>query len=256
MDFFSSLPGNRMSDPRAAAKAKLIFALDVPSAGKARHLVTLLKDHVGLFKVGLELFVSAGPAVLDAISDQTDAGIFLDLKFHDIPETMRAAQRAAEQHRVRFVTVHCDQRTRLSTRPATTRDPQLLGVTVLTSLSQADLQAAGWYAPDLTVEKLALLRAETAVLAGCAGVVCSGNEARQIKTRFGPDFLVITPGIRPAWAPVDKDDQQRATTPAEAIAQGADYLVVGRPIRTAPDPVKAAERVIDEIAASLATTDR
>ncbi|MBI3608114.1 MAG: orotidine 5'-phosphate decarboxylase, partial [Nitrospirae bacterium] len=133
--------------------------------------------------------------------------------------------------------------------------PQLLGVTVLTSLSQADLHAAGWYAPDLTVEKLALLRAETAFHAGCAGVVCSGKEAREIKARFGPEFLVVTPGIRPAWAPVAKDDQQRATTPAEAIAQGADYLVVGRPIRTAPDPVKAAERVIEEIAAALLATN-
>ena len=185
-----------MTDPRAAARGKLIFALDVPSDAEARRLVTRLKDHVGLFKVGLELFVSAGPAVLDAISDQTDAGIFLDLKFHDIPETMRAARRAAERHRVRFVTIHCDQRVRLSDRTALTpQAPRLLGVTVLTSLGQNDLRAAGWYAPDLTVEALAMLRAETAFHAGCAGVVCSGAEARAIKQRFGPDFLVVTPGI-------------------------------------------------------------
>jgi orotidine-5'-phosphate decarboxylase len=241
-----------MSDARAAARDKLIFALDVPSDTEAQRLVTLLKDHVGLFKVGLELFVSAGPAVLEAICDQTDAGIFLDLKFHDIPETMRAARRAAERHRVRFLTVHCDQRDRLA-EPARTAPagPRLLGVTALTSLGQADLRTAGWYAKDLTVEQLVLLRAQTAFDAGCAGVVCSGSEVRAIKTRFGPEFLVVVPGIRPAWAAVKGDDQQRAATPAEAIAQGADYLVVGRPIRTAPDPVKAAERVIDEIAASL-----
>ena len=241
-----------MSDARAAAKDKLIFALDVPSETDARRLVALLKDHVGLFKVGFELFVSAGPAVLDAISDQTDAGIFLDLKFHDIPETVRAAARAVERHRVRFLTVHCDQRARLA-EPARTAPagPRLLGVTALTSLGEADLRTAGWYAKDLTVEQLVLLRAQTALDAGCTGIVCSGNEARAIKTGFGPEFLVVVPGIRPAWAAVKGDDQQRAATPAEAIAQGADYLVVGRPIRTAPDPVKAAERVIDEIAASL-----
>jgi len=241
-----------MTDARAAARDRLIFALDVPSDTEARRLVTLLKNHVGLFKVGLELFVAAGPSILDIISDQTNAGIFLDLKFHDIPETMRAARRAAERHHVRFLTVHCDQRDRLA-EPARTAPagPRLLGVTALTSLGQADLRTAGWYAKDLTVEQLVLLRAQMALDAGCAGVVCSGNEARAIKTLFGPEFLVIVPGIRPAWAAVKGDDQQRAATPAEAIAQGADYLVVGRPIRTAPDPVKAAERVIDEIAASL-----
>lgn len=240
-----------MSATRAAARDKLIFALDVPSDTEARRLVALLKDHVGLFKVGLELFVGAGPAVLDAISDQTAAGIFLDLKFHDIPETVKAAARAAERHRVRFLTVHCDQRVRLA-EPALTppAGPRLLGVTALTSLGQADIRTAGWYAQDLTVEQLVLLRAQTAFDAGCAGVVCSGNEARAIKTRFGAEFLVVVPGIRPAWAAIKGDDQQRAATPADAIAQGADYLVVGRPIRTAPDPAEAAERVIDEIAAS------
>jgi orotidine-5'-phosphate decarboxylase len=241
-----------MTDARAAAKDRLIFALDVPSDTEARRLVTLLKDHVGLFKVGLELFVSAGPSILDIISDQTNAGIFLDLKFHDIPETVRAAARAAERHHVRFLTVHCDQRDRL-VEPARTAPagPRLLGVTALTSLGEADIRTAGWYAKDLTVEQLVLLRAQTAFDAGCAGVVCSGGETRAIKQRFGPEFLVVTPGIRPAWAAVAADDQRRAATPAEAIAQGADYLVVGRPIRTAPDPVNAAERVIEEIAASL-----
>jgi orotidine-5'-phosphate decarboxylase len=241
-----------MSDARAAARDKLIFALDVPSDTEARRLVTLLKDHVGLFKVGLELFVAAGPSILDIISDQTNAGIFLDLKFHDIPETVRAAARAAERHHVRFLTVHCDQRDRL-VEPARTAPagPRLLGVAALTSLGEADIRTAGWYAKDLTVEQLVLLRAQIAFDAGCAGVVCSGGETRAIKQRFGPEFLVVTPGIRPAWAAVAADDQRRAATPAEAIAQGADYLVVGRPIRTAPDPVNAAERVIEEIAANL-----
>jgi orotidine-5'-phosphate decarboxylase len=246
-----------MNDARAAAKAKLIFPLDVPTESEALRLVTLLKNHVGLFKVGLELFVSTGPSILDAITKITEADIFLDLKLHDIPETMRAARRAAARHRVRFVTVHCDQHTPLAERLASDAGaPQLLGVTALTSLDQAELQAAGWYAPDLTMERLVLLRAATAFQAGCAGVICSGQEARAIKRRFGRDFLVVTPGIRPTWAGVSADDQQRTSTPTEAIAQGTDYLVIGRPIRTAPDPVKAAERVVEEIAAALLANDR
>lgn len=234
---------------RAAAKEKLIFALDVASADDARGLVIALRDRVGLFKVGLELFVAEGPRILELITGESAAGIFLDLKFHDIPETMRAARRAAERHRVRFLTVHCDQRDRLADRKDTDL-PRLLGVTVLTSIGAEEVSAAGWYPPDLTVETLAMLRAETAFRVGCAGVVCSGNEVSEIKRCFGPGFLAVTPGIRPTWAAVAGDDQRRAATPALAIAQGADYLVVGRPIRTAPDPAEAADRVIDEIAAA------
>lgn len=237
---------------RAAAKNKLIVALDVTSADDARPLVLALRDRVGLFKVGLELFVAEGPRVLELIREHSDAGIFLDLKFHDIPETMRGARRAAERHRIQFLTVHCEQRDRLAERAALGEEaPRLLGVTVLTSLGQEEVRTAGWYPADLSVEALAMLRAETAFHAGCAGVVCSGKEVQEIKRCFGPGFLAVTPGIRPAWAAVRGDDQRRATTPAQALAQGADYLVVGRPIRTAPDPAEAADRVIDEITAAL-----
>lgn len=236
---------------RAAARDKLIVALDVPSAAEARRLVTALKGHVGLFKVGLELFVSAGPSLVDAIADLSDADIFLDLKLHDIPATMRAAIAAASKPRVRFLTVHCEQTDRLI--PSSDRDshPQLLGVTALTSIGKTEMSAAGWYAPDLSVTDLVLRRAAIARDAGCAGVVCSGDEVRAMKKCFGTELLAVTPGIRPAWAAVAGDDQRRATTPAQAIAAGADFLVVGRPIRAANDPAGAAERVVDEIEEAL-----
>lgn len=239
------------TNPRTTAKNKLIFALDVPSESEVRRFVTLLKDHVGLFKVGLELFVSAGPSIIDTIADLSDADIFLDLKLHDIPATVRAAIAAASKPRVRFLTVHCEQTDRLI--PSNDRDahPQLLGVTALTSIGRTEMSVAGWYAPDLTVTELVLRRAAVARDAGCAGVVCSGDETGAIKKRFGPELLVVTPGIRPTWAAVAGDDQRRATTPAQAIAAGADFLVVGRPIRDARNPAEAAERVVDEIAEAL-----
>ncbi len=239
------------TDPRTTAKNKLIFALDVPSAAEARRLVTKLRDHVGVFKVGLELFVSAGPSLVDAIADLSDADIFLDLKLHDIPATVRATIVAATKPRVRFLTVHCEQADRL-VEPAPNQAPiQLLGVTALTSMGPAEMHAAGWFTPDLTVEGLVLRRAAIARDAGCAGVVCSGNEVRGIKQRFGREFLVVTPGIRPAWAAIPGDDQRRATTPGEAIAAGADFIVVGRPIRAANDPAEAATRIADEIDETL-----
>jgi orotidine-5'-phosphate decarboxylase len=113
------------------------------------------------------------------------------------------------------------------------------------------MRSAGWYDPRMTVGDLALRRAALAREAGCAGVVCSGDEARARKNQFGREFVVVTPGIRPAWAAVPGDDQRRATTPAQAIAAGADFLVVGRPIRDAKDPVEAVERVVEEIAGAL-----
>jgi orotidine-5'-phosphate decarboxylase len=126
-----------------------------------------------------------------------------------------------------------------------------LGVTVLTSTDASSMRSAGWYDPRITVEDLALRRAALAREAGCAGVVCSGDEARAIKNQFGREFVVVTPGIRPAWAVVPGDDQRRASTPAQAIAAGADFLVVGRPIRDAEDPAEAVERIVDEIGTAL-----
>jgi orotidine-5'-phosphate decarboxylase len=245
-----------MSKPtkKKVPKDYIIFPLDVPDRASALTYVNRLKDHVGLFKVGLELFISEGPSILAAIREITPAGIFLDLKLHDIPETMRRAFTAASAHRPELVTVHCDEGGGFL-KPIAGSDPgdtQILAVTLLTSLNQAKLKAlgyAGTYVEDLSA--LVLLRARIAMEAGCDGVVCSGHEVARIKAELGKDLIAVTPGIRPAWSLVQKDDQKRIVTPADAVKAGADYIVVGRPIRDAADPAGAAEKVADEIASAL-----
>ncbi|MBW1790088.1 MAG: orotidine-5'-phosphate decarboxylase [Deltaproteobacteria bacterium] len=235
------------------AKDYIIFPLDVPTADRAMSYVNRLAEHVGLFKVGLELFISEGPALLGAIRRAGSAGIFLDLKLHDIPATMQRAMKAAARHRPEFVTVHCDEgggflKETVKDNP----DTKILGITVLTSLDAPKLEAMGYdeaYVKDIAA--LVLLRARLAKEAGCHGVVCSGLEVSGIKKAFGPDFMAMTPGIRPVWTLVEGDDQKRIVTPAAAVKNGADYVVIGRPIRDAEIPADAADRVAEEIAAAL-----
>jgi orotidine-5'-phosphate decarboxylase len=232
------------------AKDYLIFPLDVPTYEEAIRYVELLKGHVGLFKVGLELFVSVGPRILRVIRDRTEAGIFLDLKFHDIPATVKNAFLAASAYGVTFTTVHCDEGKGLlssvvENNPSRTK---ILAVTVLTSLGSKDVEELGYsdrYVNNIT--ELVMLKARMAKEAGCSGVVCSGLEVENVKAELGKDFIVVTPGIRPAWSLVGKDDQKRIITPYQALKKGADYIVVGRPIRTAEKPIEAAKRVLDEI---------
>ena len=185
----------------------------------------------GLFKVGLELFVAEGPAFLKFITETARVDYFLDLKFHDIPATVARAQ-AQIKHGPRLTTLHVDQGPKmLKAMVASLKDgAKVLGVTVLTHLGPDDLEALGIaprYAHDPS--QLVLLRARLAKEAGCDGVVCAGTEARAVKAACGPEFLVVCPGIRPAWAAVPGDDQKRVMTPYEAIKAGADYIVVGRP---------------------------
>ncbi len=228
---------------------RLIFALDVPNQAEAERLISLLKDATGLFKVGLELFVAEGPAILQLLAEKYGVNYFLDLKFHDIPATVRRAQ-ARIMKEARLAPVHVDSgRDRLKAGP---EGVKLLGVTVLTHLGPADLEAMG-IAPEFAGNptKLVLLRAKLAQEAGCDGVVCAGTEAAAVRAAFGPDFLVVCPGIRPAWSLGPGDDQRRITTPSETIRAGADYSVVGRPIRDAADPAAAARRVVKEIAEGL-----
>jgi orotidine-5'-phosphate decarboxylase len=232
-------------------KDRLIFPLDVPHKAEAEEFIDLLRGEVGLFKVGLELFMAEGPAFLKFLAEKR-VDYFLDLKFHDIPATMMAAQ-ARVMKGAKLATVHIDQG--LKMRPAIMsckNGVKVLGVTILTHLGPEDLEAMG-IAPEYAHHptKLVLLRAGLARDAGCDGVVCAGTEARAVKDAFGPDFLVVCPAIRPAWAAVAGDDQTRITTPAQAIQAGADYIVVGRPIRKAPNPVAAARKVVAEIAAAL-----
>lgn len=234
-------------------KERLIFPLDVSSAREAREWLALLQDEVGCFKVGLELFMAEGPEFLRFMAGATLSGYFLDLKFHDIPATVRGAQQGIWQG-VQLTTVHADQGRRQlqAAVAAVSRGVKVLGVTVLTSLTPEDLLAAG-IAPEYArdPEKLVLLRARLAQGAGCHGVVCAGTEAAAVKAALGEDFLVVCPGIRPAWAEVPGDDQKRVLTAYQAIKAGADFVVVGRPIRLAPEPVAAARQVVAEIEAGL-----
>ncbi|GAH54426.1 unnamed protein product [marine sediment metagenome] len=235
-------------------KDYLIFPLDVPTYEEAIRYVEILKEDVGLFKVGLELFVSVGPKILDAIREKSEAGIFLDLKFHDIPATVKGAFLAASAHGVTFTTVHCDEgegllRSVVENNPSGTK---ILAITVLTSLESKNLKGLGYldrYVSDIT--ELVMLKARMAKEAGCSGVVCSGLEVEKVKANLGKDFIVVTPGIRPAWSLGVKDDQKRIITPYQALKNGADYIVVGRPIRAAEKPIEAAKKVLDEIETAI-----
>ena len=235
-------------------KDYIIFPLDLPTYNEAISYAELLTEHVGLFKVGLELFISQGPGIIKSIQDAGRAGIFLDLKLQDIPATGNRAFLAASRHGPEFVTVHCDEggetlRAVAKNNPGGTK---ILAITVLTSLDQKKLKDLGYsekFAQDLSA--LVLLKARMAKAAGCHGVVCSGLEVGLIKRELGPELIAVTPGIRPAWSVVDQDDQRRVVTPADAIKNGADYVVVGRPIRDAREPADAARRVAEEIEDAL-----
>ena len=233
------------------AKDYIIFPLDVPTAADARRYIRLLADHVGMFKVGLELFIHAGPDIIRSIRDSGDAGVFLDLKLHDIPATVSRAMAQVADLGVTFATVHCDGGAAMLSAAVDGSQGKVgvLGVTVLTSLASRDLSALG-LRPELAedVRGLVAQRAALAHFAGCAGVVCSGQEARIVKSRFGSRFAAVTPGIRPLDKDADGDDQQRVTTPTQAVLNGSDYLVIGRPIRDASDPAAAACRIAEEIA--------
>jgi orotidine-5'-phosphate decarboxylase len=228
---------------------RIIFALDVPSFGDARKYIDLLSGEIGLFKVGLELFIESGPAIVDYIHKRGSTGVFLDLKLHDIPVTVAKAMKRVAGLGVALTTVHCGENPAMLEAAVAAAGPVgVLGVTVLTSVSAKNLDQAGFKSEfircmDALVEK----RAEAAQIAGCAGVVCSGNEVRRIKEKLGVPFLVVTPGIRLADKTIADDDQQRITTPGRAIRDGADYLVIGRPIQTAADPVKMVGRIAAEI---------
>ena len=236
------------------AKDYIIFPLDVASSEEAKSYVELLADHVGLFKVGLELFIRSGPDIVRHINSAGTAGVFLDLKLHDIPATVSRAMAGIANLGIQFATVHCGETLNmLEAAVAGGRDKvRILGVTVLTSVDADDLETAG-YRPEFyqNVSTLVLQRAAMAKKAGCAGVVCSGLEAAMIKKHFGNEFLTVTPGIRPRWGADGKDDQQRITTPAQAVRNGSDYLVIGRPIRDAADSRAAADRIAEEISAAL-----
>ncbi len=233
----------------------LAFPLDVASVQDARELVRILDGHVGYFKIGLELFIDQGPRVVQMVREQSRAKIFLDLKLHDISATVGRAMERVAGLGVELVTVHTSSSFQMLENAVRAGKGKtgVLGVTLLTDNDAAAVEAGGFrdeFVRD--TGKLVMLRAHAAHRAGCAGVVCSGKEAARIKARFGSSFMAVTPGIRPQWSLLEHDDQKRVTTPARAIAQGSDLLVIGRPIRDAKDPAGAARKVAQEIRDALA----
>jgi orotidine-5'-phosphate decarboxylase len=233
-----------------SAKDYIVFPLDVASYEEAEKYVKLLREHIGVFKVGLELFIRTGPQLIQFIKSESSAKIFLDLKLHDIPATVGRAMASIAALGVDFATVHCGENQEMLKAAADSAGKQVavLGVTVLTSVAGEHIKLAGYkdvYAND--VQQLVLKRAQMAKSCGLAGVICSGLEVADIKNRYGDAFLCMTPGIRPDWPDKKAGDQRRVTTPCEAIKKGADYLVIGRPIRDAGDPVAASLRITEEI---------
>jgi orotidine-5'-phosphate decarboxylase len=229
------------------SRERLIFALDVPDPDAARRMVDTLGESVVFYKLGLELMMAGGYyELLDWMVGKGKL-IFADLKFFDIPATVAAAVRRLNGRGITFTTVHGNQGIMEAAANAA-KDVKILAVTVLTSLDRGDLDDLGF---QCDVEQLVVSRARRALAAGVHGVVSSGIEAEAIRKELGPRLLVVTPGIRP----VDNrpaDDQKRVLTPARAFEMGADYIVVGRPIRDAADPRAAAEAIQAEIAAACA----
>ena len=226
-------------------RERLIAALDVPDAAQARALAERLGDAVTFYKIGLELFTAGGYFELLQWLRGRGGKVFADLKLYDIPETVRRAVANLRASGATFLTVHAER----SIMEAAAKEKgalRLLAVTVLTSFDRSNLAQMGYAG---SVEDLVLQRARAALEAGCDGVIASGLEAPKIKAAFGGKLLVVTPGVRPAGAAVA--DQKRTVEVAQAFANGADYIVVGRPIRDAPDPRAAAQSMQASIAAAL-----
>jgi orotidine-5'-phosphate decarboxylase len=231
-----------MAHKQIENKDRLIVALDVPTVEQAKQVVSDLGDSVSFYKIGLELFMSGEYfELLDWLKAQ-DKKIFVDLKFFDIPATVGRAIKQLNGRGVTFATIHGNDSI-MRAAAENKGDVQVLAVTVLTSLDRGDLDDLGF---DCDVKDLVLSRAKRAVQLGCDGVVASGQEAQAMRDNLGDSFMVITPGIRP----VDNDgDQKRVVTPSQAFQNGADYIVVGRPIRDAANPKAAAEAIQAEISA-------
>jgi orotidine-5'-phosphate decarboxylase len=228
----------------------LIVALDAPTLGKALELATQIGPHVGAFKIGLELYNAAGSAAFDALREAAgaDVKIFYDAKFHDIPNTVAGAVRAACRHNVWMTNVHASggsamMRAAVDAAKSADKPPLVIAVTVLTSIDGATLNGELGVSRSVADQVVAL--AKLAQESGCDGVVASPQETAAIRAACGEGFVIVTPGVRPAGASVD--DQKRVMTPAEAIKQGATYLVVGRPITGAADPAAAAAAILAEL---------
>ncbi|MBE9195594.1 orotidine-5'-phosphate decarboxylase [Synechocystis sp. LEGE 06083] len=226
---------------------QVIVALDVPDLPKAIALVNRLPG-VNFWKVGLELFVGAGPGILAELKDRGKR-IFLDLKFHDIPNTVLGACLSASRYEVDLLTLHATVGSQALTLAAQAmapleHPPKLLAITLLTSIGDRQLREE--LQQPLAVEDYVSTMAQLAQNAGIDGAVCSPQEVAKLRQTCGSDFLLVTPGVRPLWSA--QGDQQRVTTPSQAIAAGADYVVIGRPITADPNPEAAWERLCQDLA--------
>lgn len=234
-------------EPMEQARNRLIVALDVADAASAIELVNRLENTCTWFKVGLELFVAAGPAVLDPLLSRGHS-IFLDLKFHDIPNTVAGAVRSAASLGVRMMTVHSAGGPAMLTAARAALDdcinpPELLAVSVLTSMDTEQMNAIGL---DRSPGEQVGLLARMGLAAGIRGFVCSPHEVSSLRSIAGPDAVLVVPGIRPAGAAVG--DQRRVATPPDALRRGASYLVIGRPITQSANPAEAAAQILREMA--------
>jgi orotidine-5'-phosphate decarboxylase len=236
-----------MARASIAARERLIFAMDVPNADAARRLADTLGDSVSFYKLGLELFTSGG--AFELLDWMVGGGkrVFVDLKFFDVPATVAAAVQNLRNRGVAFTTVHGNQAI-MEAAVEAAGEVGILAVTVLTSLDRGDLDDLGF---KCDVEQLVLSRARRALAAGCVGVVSSGLEAKLLRAGVDDRLIVVTPGIRPVENR-PSDDQKRVVSVAEAFTNGADYIVVGRPIRDAADPRAAAEAIQTTIAGVFA----
>ena len=232
---------------RLPAKDKIIVALDVASPEQARGLVQRLSSQIGWFKIGPQLFTAAGPAFVEEIKKR-GTKVFLDLKFHDIPNTVQQAVRSAGLLGADMLTIHLcggSDMCRAAVEGRAGSPILLLGVTVLTSQNEHTLAEVGTKA---NVAEQVLLLATLAKATGVTGLVASPHEIRPLRERFGSYFTIVTPGVRPIGA--DRGDQKRVMTPSEALSAGSDYLVIGRSITAAADPLAALNRIVAEVEAS------
>ncbi len=235
-----------LSQKSIPSRERLILALDVDNTDKAKALVEQLGDSVLFYKIGLELFMAEGYFELLDWLRQKGKKVFVDLKFFDVPQTVKSAVKQLSDKDVEFTTIHGNDKM-LEAAAEVKGNLKVLAVTVLTSLDEGDLKDLGF---DCKVEDLVYSRAKRAMALGCDGVISSGLEASRLREGLGPKFLIITPGIRPVS---NNDDQKRTVNVEQAFLNGADYIVVGRPIREAQNPKEAAENIQQTIASVFQT---
>jgi orotidine-5'-phosphate decarboxylase len=233
-----------LSQKTIPSRERLIFAMDVPTVDEAKTIVHSLGDSVLFYKLGLHLFMAGGYYELIKWIRDRGKQIFVDLKFFDVPETVKSAVAQLKNSGASFATVHGNDSI-LRAAAEAKNDVKILAVTVLTSLDQGDISALGF---QCDVETLVLSRARRAIQIGCDGVISSGLEAEKLRRDLGQKFLIVSPGIRPVENRLIPDDQKRIVSVEEAFLKGADYIVVGRPIRNAADPKAKAEEIQNTIA--------